>query len=197
MDSLSEAVSLGSLFQRYEHDMKRWVGNRTRGLPNEKIFADEVLQQARIRIWERWNSYSPSACAAMPERAWMYCQTRDAFVDVWRNERKGQFGNVAAGQFESWIAALGESQLAESVTGPLTILVRQETAIRAAELIRQLKSSDRENITLRNMDGLSFREIGALMGIAEAAARKKHHDAIRRFRDIWNREFPDSRIGDV
>ena len=197
MDTLSEAVSIGPLFQRYEQDMKRWVGNRTHAMPNEKIIADEVLQQARIRIWERWNSYDPNAPDAMPERAWVYCQTRDAFVDVWRSERKGQLRNVAAGHFESWIAVLGESQIVESLTGPLTKLARQEAARRAVELLEQLNPRDRENITMRNMDGLSFREIGVLMETSEATARKKHFDAIRRFRDIWNSEFPDSRIGAV
>ena len=197
MDSLSEAVSFGSLYQRYEHDMKRWVGKRTHGMPNEEIFAGEVLQQARIRIWNRWNSYDPNAPDALPERAWVYCQTRDAFVELWRSERKGKRENVAAGHFESWIAAPGESQIVESLTGPLTKLARQEAASRAVELLKQLRTSDRENITMRNMDGLSFHEIGVLMETSEAAARKKHFDAIRRFQKLWNSEFPDSQIGNV
>lgn len=194
MDSLSEAVSFGSLLERYASDIDRWIGNRTRGMMNEKLFNEEVLQQTRIRIWERLGSYKAQASGALPERAWVYCQTREAFVDVWRRECRAGRGKVAAGHFESWIIGIGESKIIESVTGLLSKLVKKDAAMRAKALLEELKPSDRESVTLRDLDGLSFREIGAALGICEQLARQQHFRAIKRLRDLWKGESKDSEM---
>lgn len=209
MDSLSVAVSLGALLQKYEADIARWISNRALAFSNRKHFTDEVLQETRIRIWKRYAAFNADV---MPERAWVYCQTRDAFIEFCRREQRWRSRNVNVGQFNSWTDAVGESRIVQSVTGLLTKLAKQDAAARAVELLQRLEPRDRENITMHDMDGLTFREIAAVEATAaqregaqtdsipkdpEATARKRHYDAIRRFRDLWNCEFPDAKIGGV
>jgi DNA-directed RNA polymerase specialized sigma24 family protein len=50
---------------------------------------------------------------------------------------------------------------------------------------------DRELIMMRDLDGLSFEEIGALLSTPANNARMRHFRAIKRLRALWRKQFPD------
>ena len=62
------------------------------------------------------------------------------------------------------------------------VVVRAE-ARRARALVEDLPEKQRMAVTLRIDEGLSFREIGALIGSSEGAARVNYHHGIRRLRE--------------
>ncbi|MBT8337897.1 MAG: sigma-70 family RNA polymerase sigma factor [Gemmatimonadetes bacterium] len=62
------------------------------------------------------------------------------------------------------------------------VVVRAE-ARRARALVDDLPEKQRMAVTLRIDEGLSFREIGALIGSSEGAARVNYHHGIRRLRE--------------
>ena len=65
-------------------------------------------------------------------------------------------------------------------------------ARRRAQLVRgaleELKPSDRESVVLRYQAGLSYREIGEVCGMDEAAVRKRTSRALAKMRTLLKDE---------
>ena len=61
---------------------------------------------------------------------------------------------------------------------------RSEDAGRIREVLAGLPDKQRQSVELRIYEGLSFREIGAIIGSSEGAARVNYHHGIRRLREM-------------
>jgi RNA polymerase sigma-70 factor (ECF subfamily) len=61
---------------------------------------------------------------------------------------------------------------------------RSEDAARVRELLLQLPEKQRQAVTLRIYEDLSFREIGGIIDSSEGAARVNYHHGIRRLREL-------------
>ncbi len=72
----------------------------------------------------------------------------------------------------------------EEAALPDDVLERRRRAQRVREALDQLKPSEREAVVLRYEGGLAYREIAAVCGIDEAAARKRTSRALMRLRTL-------------
>jgi len=63
-------------------------------------------------------------------------------------------------------------------------LENAEEAERVKILLGELPEKQRLAVTLRVFEGLSFKEVGALIGSSEGAARVNYHHGIRRLREM-------------
>ena len=68
-------------------------------------------------------------------------------------------------------------------------LVRKEEARRARDLLGRLPEKQRLSVQLRVDEGLSFREVGEIIGSSEGAARVNYHHGIRRLREMMESEL--------
>lgn len=68
-------------------------------------------------------------------------------------------------------------------TPPDMKVVRGETFARAAWELAGLPEKQRGAVTLRIYEGLSFREIGEIIGCSEVAARVNYHHGIQKLRE--------------
>jgi RNA polymerase sigma-70 factor (ECF subfamily) len=59
-----------------------------------------------------------------------------------------------------------------------------EEAERVTELLSRLPEKQRLAVQLRTQEGLSFREVGEIIGSTEGAARVNYHHGIRRLREM-------------
>jgi RNA polymerase sigma-70 factor (ECF subfamily) len=67
---------------------------------------------------------------------------------------------------------------------PSTEVTLRSEAARVREAVDDLPSKQRLSVTLRIDDGLSFREIGEIIGSSEGSARVNYHHGIRRLREL-------------
>jgi len=61
---------------------------------------------------------------------------------------------------------------------------KAEEAKRVRELLSELPEKQKQAVTLRIFEELSFREIGGIIGSSEGAARVNYHHGIRRLREM-------------
>jgi RNA polymerase sigma-70 factor (ECF subfamily) len=61
---------------------------------------------------------------------------------------------------------------------------RAEDVSRVKELLSDLPEKQKQSVTLRIFEELSFREIGVIIGSSEVAARVNYHHGIRRLREM-------------
>jgi RNA polymerase sigma-70 factor (ECF subfamily) len=82
---------------------------------------------------------------------------------------------------ESALDAVGP--IADGAAAVDEVVVVREEAARARTMLGSLPEKQRIAVTLRIDEGLSFREIGELIGSSEGAARVNYHHGIRRLRE--------------
>ena len=76
-------------------------------------------------------------------------------------------------------------------TLPDDLVERRARARRVRAALEALKPSDREAVLLRYGSDLSYREIAAICGVDEVAARKRTSRALMKLRSLLSKHFPE------
>ena len=127
--------------------------------------------------------------------------SQDCFIKAFR--ALGRFRGDAA--FRTWLLAIAGNEArghlrklgrrkergledVDAISAPghdpsTEVALRYEVA-RVREAVGELPQKQRLSVTLRIDDGLSFREIGEIVGASEGSARVNYHHGIRRLREL-------------
>ena len=142
----------------------------------------DVVQEAQIEALRRLDAYLEQE--PMPFRLWLRQLAHDRLLMMHRRHikaaRRAVGQEVALPERSSLLFA---QQLLASGSTPSQKLDRQELARRVREAVAQLPEADREVLLMRTFEGLSFEEVGYLLGIDAAAARKRHGRALLRLHE--------------
>lgn len=121
--------------------------------------AEDLLGECLVRAYERFASYDRS----QDFRPWVFTVMRHVHVDRTRHQRARPEETWTAGEpIEP--AALADSPLHATPLDPEGLLVRRESVEQVREAIRRLPSPLREVVELRDIEGLSYRQIAAVVG---------------------------------
>lgn len=142
----------------------RYVGRRIPGLGD----AEDVVGQVFHRVVERIEQFDPKRGHV---RAWVVVIARNAVIDHYRRRK----------------APLPLDQLVDGVgsdeRGPLQELIDDEESARVRTALAACPGPAREVLSLRFGDGLRHEEIANVLGIGEAAARKRLSRALVKLRE--------------
>lgn len=116
--------------------------------------AEDAMQDTFLRIARYAKNYDPAGNA----RAWIMAIARNAAVDTANRREIPSSGEPV---YENARAG-GDFTEAEAVNA----------------LLAELPESERQIVVLKAVDGLSYKEIGAITGVTPEAARKKYTRAI-------------------
>ena len=117
---------------------------------------EDLLQDALIRGFRGFDSFD----RALPFKAWMFGIIRRTYID--RHRRRKARPAEEPLEDEPPGTAL-DSPLYAIPLAPEDILVRQETVQHVREAIRRLPRLMREVVELRDIEGLSYRDIAAVL----------------------------------
>lgn len=138
-------------------------------LVSDPDLAQDVTQDAFLRAFRALAGFRGDAAF----RTWLLTITANTARGTLRRAmRRRETGLEAAPPLESGEAS-PEDQAAVS-----------EEASRAREALAQLPEKQRLSVQLRIDEGLSFREIGDVIGSSEGAARVNYFHGIRRLREL-------------
>jgi RNA polymerase sigma-70 factor (ECF subfamily) len=175
-----EAILAGA-FDRLRPRLLAMIDRRIGSKLALRMDPEGVVQEAFIRARPRWQTLTPK-----PDDldVWIYAQVLDRLKELLR----GALGperdvNRDIAWPEGPAAPLVE-HLVDSQTGPNTALSRAERceAVRAA--LERLDPIDREILALRYFDGLSFAQIGAILGMKGNSANARALRAAVKFRRL-------------
>jgi RNA polymerase sigma-70 factor (ECF subfamily) len=122
--------------------------------------AEDLLQDSLVRAFERFGLFDRS----LSFNAWMFTIVRHTHIDRLRKLRArglDERGMVGEARGEPVIAE--ESPLYAIPLDPEAILARQETLERLRDAIWRLPAEMREVVALRDIEGLSYREIAGIV----------------------------------
>ena len=134
----------------------------------EREEIEELVQDTFVRAFSSLDAFRGESSL----RTWLFTIERRLMLDRRRAERRQR--------------SLVQIEEAEAATeyDALDGMVAQETAIRVRAGVGALSPMQREVFTMRVEQGLSYKEIAAILETSEGAARVHYHNAIRAVKEF-------------
>lgn len=171
LSALTEEAILTGAFERLRPRLLAMIERRVGPKLAAKIDPEGVIQEALLRARPRWQDLG----AARPEdlNAWVYRQVLDRLIERIRAVLGPQRDASREVAWPDHSAAPLAEQMVDSHTGPDSALSRAERCAVVRAALERLDPIDREILALRYFDGLSFAQIGAILGLKENAANAR------------------------
>jgi RNA polymerase sigma factor (sigma-70 family) len=125
--------------------------NYARWLTKSDADAEDVVQDAYVRALRFFSSLRGEDA-----RAWL--------LTIVRNTWYGRFPRRAAGPLTMVEEELGDDRRDENLD-PEALLIQHQTVQRVRNALESLPADFREVLVLRELEGLSYKEIAAIVGI--------------------------------
>ena len=156
-----DAGAFETLYARHRGALYRFV---LRSLKDRGV-AEELFQEAWIRVIEARERYAPSAKFT----TWLYTIAHNLLVDHWR--RKG-------------LTLVELSDEHASPDNPARQVEARETAARFLQALETLPPAQREAFLLHEEAGMTVAEIAAATGTNEEAAKSRLRYAVTKLKSV-------------
>ena len=156
-----------SAFETLYCQLAPQVGGYLRALCRDPARAEDLLQEAFLQVHRSRHTYLPPR----PVKPWVYAIARNVFL----------MSRRAAMRRERRETVVGES-FPDLPVPPEADSLADRESVRGA--LARLPDDRRESLLLHHVWGLSFREIGAILGVSEAAAKLRAHRGVLLLREI-------------
>jgi RNA polymerase sigma-70 factor, ECF subfamily len=174
-----DRAAVDELFARHRPYLRRLVQVRLDPQLRPRVDASDVVQEAQLEAARRLQSYLQEP--ALPFRLWLRQLAYDRLLMLRRFHlgaaRRSRDREVALPDRSSLLLA---RHLLAAGSTPSQRLDRQELARRVRQAVAQLPAIDREVLVMRTFEELSYEEVGYLLGVDPATARKRHGRALLR-----------------
>lgn len=168
----------GRAFEQIVLQTERTVYNLALSIVKKKEDAEDVTQETYLRLWRVASELKLEGSLKL----YILKAARNLSLDLIRkNSRMNEIDTVildSDGEFEIDIADDSPDSRPDA---SYLRKVEKETVLQSIE---ELPSAAREMIVLRDIEGLSYAEIGAMLGIAEGTLKSKLFRARERLRKI-------------
>jgi RNA polymerase sigma factor (sigma-70 family) len=156
-----DAAAFETLYKRHRGAVYRFILRAIK----QRAAAEELFQEAWIRVIEARSRYSPQARFT----TWLYTIAHNLLVDHWR--KKG----LSLVSLDSEDVPIESANPARQVEG-------REAVARLLHAIDALPAAQREAFLLHQESGLSVAEIAAVTGAGEEAAKSRLRYAMAKLR---------------
>lgn len=177
------------LLERYRGRLRRMIALRldTRLLP--RIDASDIVQEALTDAAQKMVDYARNQ--PLPFYPWLHRLAAERLAQAHRRHRLAEVRSVDREEavIVTWpdhSSRLLVDRLASSDSGPSQALLRAERNDLLYRAIGELAEHDREVLLMRYIEELNFREIAAILGIGEGAAKMRHLRALQRIRALMD-----------
>ncbi len=153
-----------ALYRRYASRVFRYLYGKV----GNQAEAEDLTSQVFLEALKALPRYRPQGAFA----AWLFTLARRRAIDRHRQDR----GELPVDWLEETAGAEPE---------PLLQAIRQEDLRRLIYLYTQLGEEKQELIRLRYAAGLSYNEIGRILGTSQAATGMALHRTLQWFKDHW------------
>jgi RNA polymerase sigma-70 factor, ECF subfamily len=159
--------AFSALFRRYAARVYRYLYGRL----GNHADAEDLTAQVFLEALRALPRYRPQG--VFP--AWLFSLVRRRAIDQQRKRRD----HFSLNGFEDLPSPAGD---------PLAEVIHQEELVRLAELYRSLDDDQQELIRLRFAAGLTFSQIGAVLGRSPAAVGMALTRLLHRLNERWEAE---------
>jgi RNA polymerase sigma-70 factor (ECF subfamily) len=159
---------LDDLYTRVAPSIYSWGVLRLRGALGRYLQPEDLVQEVWLRALLSFRAYDPNNA---PFRRWIY----GIVHNVMRESLRAVSRQIRTGYRLTPEARRGFDlkDLPVEITSLSSRLARDEAIKMLMERVSALDPQDRDMVSLRGLEGLSFAEIGCVLRLSESAARKR------------------------
>ena len=182
-----EPRALENLLARYRPELRAFVECHFDPRLRARVDPSDVVQDAQLEAVRRMDDFL--AKQPMPFRLWLRKKAMDRLSNLRRDHVGRARRSVAReqGLLDRSSLLLARPLLARG-SSPSQHLQARELAERVSRAVALLADGDREILLLRHAEDLPFEEIGCLLDIESAAARKRFGRALIRLQEVLRDE---------
>jgi RNA polymerase sigma-70 factor (ECF subfamily) len=191
--ALLEAIDRGDpqaledLLQRHRSALHDFIEIHCDPRLRARIDASDIVQDTQMEVVRRLGDFLASR--PMPFRLWLRKKAMDRLLNLRRDHLTRARRSLAREQaLPDRSSLLLARPLLARLPSPSQQIEAQELAERVSRAVAQLSDADREILLLRHAEDLPFEEIGCLLDIDPAAARKRFGRALIRLQSILRAE---------
>jgi RNA polymerase sigma-70 factor (ECF subfamily) len=166
-----DEAALEELFDRHGSP----VYGLARKIVSDAQLAEEVLQDAFLRVAREARAYRPSTAGVLP---WLLRITRNAAIDIVRKRKRDR---RAAGP------EILESVADERTQGPLDGVALEEFSVEVKKALEELPDGPRKALDLAYFAGLTQSEIAATMNVPLGTAKTWVRSGLQSLREKLGR----------
>jgi RNA polymerase sigma-70 factor, ECF subfamily len=152
-------VDRGSEFQDLVRKYLDSLYNYALVLTRQVEAAEDLLQESLVRAYDGFHTFD----RAQSFKPWIFTIIRNVQIDRQRRRRVRPSEEPLWREEEAEPVVSMESPLCSIPLAPEDILVRRETVEQVRKAIRRLPPLLREVVELRDLEGLAYREIAAIL----------------------------------
>jgi RNA polymerase sigma-70 factor (ECF subfamily) len=171
------------LFTRHLAEVRQFVEARMDAKVRARLDPSDIVQETQMEVFRRLGDYLDRQ--PMPFRIWLRKTAYERLLMARRQHLDAQQRAVCR---EAPRANRSSQLLANRLVSPGTTpsqkLQRAELVRRVRRALEQMADADREILLMRNFDELSYEEVGFILEIEPAAARKRHGRALLRLHKL-------------
>ncbi|MGQ0552552.1 MAG: RNA polymerase sigma factor [Planctomycetota bacterium] len=163
--------AFASLVRRHEQSAF-WAAYKILG---DAEASRDAAQEAFVRVWRALDRFDFS----MSFPTWLYRITVNLAIDHLRRNKRHRGADIDI--LAETLADVSAEQAPDHRQD------RSERVLLVRQVLETLDEKYRTVITLRDLEGLSSKQIADITGIAHATVRWRLHVARKQFRDAWQR----------
>lgn len=148
-----DQAALRELYGRHIPSVFRFVAR----LAPHDIDVDDVVQDSFVKAWSKLKTFDRSR----PFRTWIFAIAKNTLFDALKKKRDVSFSEI-----ESLSGNEDGDQFSVEDGRPLPdeLMMRAEADKRIADLLLKLSPLQRVSVVLHTMEGMTFNEIGEVLG---------------------------------
>jgi RNA polymerase sigma-70 factor (ECF subfamily) len=175
--SSGQREAFNELFERHRGDLRRAVELRLDRRLAARVDASDIVQEAQMHAYRRLDDYLQRR--PMPFRLWLRKTAQERISNHRRDHLQTARRSVHREQaFPNESSLMIARPFVGSSSSPSRRLVKKEYERLVGEAVNELEEVDREILLMRNVEGLSQREIAQVLDMTHDAVRKRYGRAL-------------------
>jgi RNA polymerase sigma-70 factor (ECF subfamily) len=181
-----DAAAENQLLARHRGRLAQMVHARMDPRVRARVDPSDVVQETLAAASQKMQTYL--AERPLPFYPWLRQIAWEKLVHLHERHLAGKRSVTREQRAQAGLSDQSAIQLAEQLVGmkssPSTAAVRRELRERVQQALAALSADDRELLLQRYVEQMSSKEIGAVLGITEAAVNMRHMRALERMRRL-------------
>ncbi len=150
-------------------------------LTNEKAAAEDVAQEAFVKVWKNISKYHIGGNF----KTWIFTIARNATIDYLRKKKNIQFSAFESDSGENFFV----ENLADDAPTPEELFVLAEQKELVSNMLQKVSPAQREVLILHEGENMTFDEIGKILNKPLNTVKSQHRRALIELRKLLG-EYP-------
>ncbi len=172
------------------HALVQLFGPRVLGIVRKMVYSYHDVEDLHNEIWLKVAQHLHKFDTTLPFHSWLYRIASNACIDFLRKKKE------IAMEDDQLFHQVNKLPVNEANT-PENLLLQKEFRSQLNSLLARLDETDRLIVTLRFTEGMSYDDIGSIVGMSKNTVGTRLFRARKQLKDLLEKQMEERRIVDA